>query len=676
MIRVSIVLIVKDEPTIHQTLNKLFDQITTRDTEVIVVDASEGRLSEISRHYSQVIWIDFKSRNLRKKITIAEQRNVGVHASRGEVIVFCDAGSSPYSGWLDAITAPLLAGDHVLVGGPVRAINPSSLDSWTNLQQDGDEVQYPTTANLALTRSSFDLVSGFNEDLEYGSDADLVWRLNIQGIKQICISSAVIGLDGGTKKRELKRAWRYGKALGDLLILHPKKRLPKTKSNPEIWIYPVLTAIAFLSLPQFGFSKYLAFTFLTANLLLTIRNLKTKHALQVLARHYVYGWGFCYQLIRKKLPKFKLPKVLIYPSDDIRYLKELYKSFKLVEEKSISIAPFPKLTFSNTCNIFILPFISPILRFRGARIVHIHWIYRFRLIWPKGRISRTLIEYWFKFWIQSLKWSDLKIIWTAHNILPHDTIFLDDFKIRRYLCRNSESVIALSESAKEEIEIKFATNQILVIPEGPLVHLTTYNITKFREMLGVPANNLLAVSLGNLASYKGVADLLMAACRVNKKVSIRVAGWCDSKNEAELRELCQVARAHGVDTQITFVKLTNNEYGAYLQAADFYVAPFRAITNSGSLNAALTAGLPIVIPDLPSLEWIPKQAAIRYQHKPDSVIELVTAINSLSDISKEKISAMQSAAHSFTKEHSWREITKEHNYLYESIITNSRRYFS
>jgi hypothetical protein len=47
----------------------------------------------------------------------------------------------------------------------------------------------------------------------------------------------------------------YGKALGDLLILHPKKRLPKIKSNPEIWIYPVLTAIAFLSLPLFGFSS-------------------------------------------------------------------------------------------------------------------------------------------------------------------------------------------------------------------------------------------------------------------------------------------------------------------------------------------------------------------------------------------------------------------------------------
>jgi len=52
MIRVSVVLIVKDESTIHQTLNQLYNQITTKDTEVIVVDASEGCLSEISQHHS------------------------------------------------------------------------------------------------------------------------------------------------------------------------------------------------------------------------------------------------------------------------------------------------------------------------------------------------------------------------------------------------------------------------------------------------------------------------------------------------------------------------------------------------------------------------------------------------------------------------------------------------
>lgn len=668
MIKISLVIIVKDEPAIDQTLKQLFDQIKNADTECIVIDASEGRLSSIRQNHPQTVWLDFKSKNPSKKISIAEQRNAGVRSSLGQVIVFCDAGGSPGPGWLDAITAPLLSGDQVLVGGPVRATNLSSLDIWTNLQQDGDEIQYPTTANLAITRSAFDLVDGFNEDLDYGSDADLVWRLNTQGIKQICVEKAVMGLDGGTTKRELKRAWRYGKALADLLLLHPKKSLPKSISNPEIWIYPALTIMGIFAVSLLEFSKYLPIAFLTANLLLILKNLKSRYPLQTLIRHYIYGWGICYQLLRKKLPKFKISQVLLYPADDIRYLEEIYKGFKLVEEKDLDVEPFPKLTFSNTFNIFILPIISPFLRIRGAKIVHIHWIYRFNLIWSKGKFSGNLIEYWFKLWICSLKWSGLKIIWTAHNIMPHDPIFLDDSKIRQYLVSNSQVVIALSVSAKEELENKFGAHQIVVIPEGPLFHPTTSDRIQLRDKLQVPPENHLVVSLGSLAPYKGIADLLNASLNFDKKISIRVAGWCGSKEEAELRKLYEVALSDGVDIQIAFGKLTKNEYGAYLQAADFYAAPFRVITNSGSINAALTAGLPVLIPNLPSLKWVPREASILYTPEPPSTTALASAINSLIGISEERIGAMRSAARSFTKEHSWTNIAEEHIDLYEELL--------
>jgi glycosyltransferase involved in cell wall biosynthesis len=299
MIKTSIIVIVKDEPVISRTLIQLFGQIKNADTECIVVDASEGRLSWIRQNQPHAVWLDFQSKNPNKKISIAEQRNAGVNASNGNVIVFCDAGGSPTSSWLESITAPLLSGDQVLVGGPVLATNLSSLDIWTNLQHDGDEIQYPTTANLALARSAFDLVGGFNEDLDYGSDADLVWRLNDQGIKQICVAKAIMGLDGGSKNRELKRAWRYGKALADLLWLHPERRFRKAKSNPEIWIYPSLTIVGIFALLTIGFFKHLVIIFLTANLLLFSKNIKSSHPLQILARHYLYSWGICYQVLRR-----------------------------------------------------------------------------------------------------------------------------------------------------------------------------------------------------------------------------------------------------------------------------------------------------------------------------------------------------------------------------------------
>jgi len=665
--KISIVIVVKDEPEIAQTLKLIDTQFDETGMECIVVDASNGRLRDIAQLNPQVRWRDFKSRIPERKITIAEQRNFGVRASSGEVIVFCDAGGSPEPGWLKALTTPLLIKEHVIVGGPVRATNPDSAETWTNLQSDGEEIQYPTTANLALTREAFDLVDGFNEDLEYGSDADLVLRLKDQGITQICVASAVMGLDGGTKRRERKRAWRYGKALADLLYLHPKRRSAKFRSNPEIWIYPVLTLVAILALLPSGFSELIAILFFAGNLGILIKNRGSRHPFAVLANHYIYGWGFTYQLFRKKIPTFKLAEVLIYPADDIRFLEELLKGFKDIDEREARVALFPKLSLSNTLNILLLPFLSPLLRMRGVRILHIHWLYRFNLIWARGDFLGRLVENWFKFWIYSMKLVGIKVIWTAHNVLPHSQIFRDDFSIRKFLVQKCSSVIALSNIAADELQKIFTAQRIEVIPEGPLLHPTTFSKADFRNRLGVPEENILLVSLGNLSSYKGIADLLSASHNLNPRLSIRIAGWCSKSEEHELESLCEEVRASGTDIQVIFGKLTKNEFGGYLHSADLYVAPFRKVTNSGSINAALTAGLPVVIPDLPSLNWVPRDAAVIYQ--PDSNgIELVNALHSLPSLPKSKIHSMKLSAAGYMLENSWQLVARQHHLIYIEIL--------
>ena len=667
MANISVILIVKDEPAIDQTLRKLFGQKRFEDIECIVVDASRCNLVDISSKHPGVSWLDFESKNPHKKISIAEQRNAGVRASNGEVIVFCDAGGLPEPSWISSISAPLLSGKQDLVGGPIHATNLGASNVWTNLQLDGEEIQYPTTANLGLTRKAFDLVGGFNEDLDYGSDADLVWRLNEQGVKQVCVAEAVMGLDGGTKSREHKRAWRYGKALADLLLLHPERRAAKAKSNPEIWSYPLLTLAAILALLPFGLARILLPTFLAANLILVLRNVGAKRPGQVLINHYIYGWGFCLQLLRKKMPRFKRSKVLIYPRDDIRYLEELNKAIKLLNQNEITVGPFPKLTRSNTFNVLLMPLISPLLRIRGTEILHIHWLYRFNLVWSKGKLIGIFIENWFKLWIQSLKLVGIKVVWTSHNILPHDPIFRDDLAIRRFLVQRSAAVIALSQNVEKVLERDFQPRQVLIIPEGPLFHPTTFSRDEFRHELSVPEGNILLVSLGNLAPYKGLSDLLRVSRNLSEKISIRIAGWCEAGEQGELEKLCAEAKRSGTDIQIAFRTLTKNEYGGYLQAADFYAAPFRKITNSGSLNAALTAGLPVVIPDLPSLQWIPRDAAVVYQPDLDGN-GIAHAIRSLTSISSEKLESMQTAGAAFTAQNSWTSVAERHISLYSQIL--------
>ena len=89
---VSIVVISKDEPVgLADTLGDLRVQSPPA-REIIVVDASEGRLDAIRRANPLVRWIDFAGPP-GTRITIPHQRNLGVASASCDVIAFADCGS-------------------------------------------------------------------------------------------------------------------------------------------------------------------------------------------------------------------------------------------------------------------------------------------------------------------------------------------------------------------------------------------------------------------------------------------------------------------------------------------------------------------------------------------------------------------------------------------------------
>ena len=89
-IKISVVIIVKNELNIKDTLDLLYHQILELGAECVVVDASTPPLSALSTEFPWVRWFNFSSKDPDRHITIAEQRNFGVAESIGEIIVFCD----------------------------------------------------------------------------------------------------------------------------------------------------------------------------------------------------------------------------------------------------------------------------------------------------------------------------------------------------------------------------------------------------------------------------------------------------------------------------------------------------------------------------------------------------------------------------------------------------------
>ena len=655
-------LIVKDEPEIEKTLSLLYPQCVENGAECIVVDASQGRLDYIRDKNPWVTWIAY-NQPAGRVFTIPHQRNLCVAAARANVLLFCDAGGSPDRHWVAQLSAPLLSGRENLVGGPISNTNAAAAVLGENLQPDGEVLKVSTTANIGFTRGAYQLAGGFNETLNYGSDADFIWTLEREGIFHINVADAVMGLDGGGRRREQKRSWRYGKAIVDLLILHPEKRKKKLMRSPELVAYGVLAFAWIISILLAWNIPYLVIFPLASTIALLIRNRHDNHPIDTVLNHYIYSLGSIWRVINRGAKGFRLKPVLLYPSAPTKYTEKLLKSVNSLG----AIAQFmPTRTPSATWGIILLPFRSPSLRLRGVRVIHIHWVYEFGLHWARSKFARTLIQFWFYLWINGLRLLQIKIVYTKHNELPHQSIFGDDQLAMSFLHAHSDVIVVLNELSRSKVVDLKPVQMLELIPEGPLLIPSTESRDKMREKLRVNSANKLVILTGNLQPYKGVHKLVEGLAPRN--FSVRIAGAASAEYQAKLASIANPLSAKGIDIELSFGRLSENEYGGYLKAADYFCVPFDEINNSGSLNAALSAGLPVIIPQIPELNWVPTDAAIYLKHNKSEDYDFEGLFQELLKIDDDRYESMRSAALAWSKSLSWEDAGQSHAHIYRSLL--------
>ena len=114
--KVSIVVISKNEPALLETLDSFVPLLDGLLDEVVVVDASGGTLDFVRDQHDWVKWVPFTPRP-DAGVTIPEQRNLGVAEAIGDVVVFTDCGCVPEPGWLPQLLAPILDGDEQVTCG-------------------------------------------------------------------------------------------------------------------------------------------------------------------------------------------------------------------------------------------------------------------------------------------------------------------------------------------------------------------------------------------------------------------------------------------------------------------------------------------------------------------------------------------------------------------------------
>jgi len=220
---ISIIIIVKNDKGIINTLNILNNIQKPTSTETIVIDASNNNLHDIQVKFPKIKWIPFKS-NENKNITIPEQRNLGVKISKGNIIVFIDANCVPKNNWLTELYKYYLNENELIVAGATRPFNKKTVNTISDERYKKSKyLNGAPTINILIHKSVFKKIGYFDERYTYGSDVDFTWRAVKAGYKIRLAKKAIIYHDWGNFKEQINRMIRYGSVRPSLYIKHTNK---------------------------------------------------------------------------------------------------------------------------------------------------------------------------------------------------------------------------------------------------------------------------------------------------------------------------------------------------------------------------------------------------------------------------------------------------------------------
>ncbi|MGL4850547.1 MAG: glycosyltransferase family 4 protein [Clostridium sp.] len=277
-------------------------------------------------------------------------------------------------------------------------------------------------------------------------------------------------------------------------------------------------------------------------------------------------------------------------------------------------------------------------------VIHFQWF------------KNPYVDYQFLQYIK--KFTKLKIVYTAHNVLPHDT--RDKYKkIYSKIYRIVDKVIVHTERTKKEIMQKFnlEKNKIEIIRHGMLEEEYVKRRNEIKK-----SNKIRLVFIGHIRENKGI-DILAEAWNeeLDKKYELIVAG-----NYA--KKIKKVERLKNFENvKLDFRFLSDEEFQDYMELADILILPYKEISQSGVMMSSLSMNKPIVVTDVGGLTDFFEYGKVGW------IIEKNTKENIqkiLNQINKEEICEIKENCklwEHIRKEYNWKEIGMKTQELYRNL---------
>ncbi len=308
-------------------------------------------------------------------------------------------------------------------------------------------------------------------------------------------------------------------------------------------------------------------------------------------------------------------------SHDVFFFGSAYYDYKKISSPTQF---FPFFTYNKKKNKLskVLSYIHSILYLsylsfkHKPNIVHIQWI----RLWA--------IDILFLIFLKLLK---VKVVYTAHNVLPHESKKRTWIQYKYYY-KILTTIIVHTEESKSKLVDLFSIDplKISVIPHGLLdlckdrgqVELMKKEINEKLKL----DNKIVFSILGLQSFYKG-SDLVCKLWAENEELhdsKYQLLFWGKNNNI----NTSAIKNIHNVSIVNRY--LSNEEFLAAIQLTSVLLMPYRVISQSGVLLTAINESIPFLVSSAGSLKepldfanvgWYMGEA--NYENLQDSVVNII-----------------------------------------------------
>ena len=249
-----------------------------------------------------------------------------------------------------------------------------------------------------------------------------------------------------------------------------------------------------------------------------------------------------------------------------------------------------------------------------ADIVHFHW--------PDGDINRkglgeSLARMLFMVvMVYLLKLKGSKLVWTVHNIAPHDALRPKlSHQFMQWFILHCDGFIFMSEANKAAFYQRYRTSpksHYAIIPHGHYRSCYPPAIDQLtaKKSIGLNPDKKVLLFIGMIKPYKNIDGLMQVFNEAAlKDYQLVIAGTPDAASP-ELRTTLEGLKNTNTTLFLRFIP--DDELAVFMSAADIVILPYKNILNSGALLLALSYNRPVIAPHMGAVADLQKTLGLQW----------------------------------------------------------------